>query len=189
MFNIILNIPGFCNGLSHTILPEKHRLFCSFIRQLRKFSCDLAAAERQQKNALPGGVQRAPSEQTPSPQLSHAQLGAYFWIGFSNGLLPSFLLVALGIRLNVPSSVSSNHRAISGSPVLNKPLLRGTSSDSFAYSSMFGTNQDFLSLCVPNREKCWVCVLPYSWKTVLFSTLVSPFPFCLHCTISPARCQ
>ena len=38
------------------------------------------------KTALPGGVQRDPSEQTPSPQLSHTQLGAYFWFGFSNGL-------------------------------------------------------------------------------------------------------
>ena len=151
---------------------------------------------RHKRKTPPVGPKSGPSEGihpalciTQPPARSNDERGVYFWIGFSNGLLPSFLLVALGIRLNVPSSVSSNHRAISGSPVLNKPLLRGTSSDSFAYSSMFGTNQDFLSLCVPNREKCWVCVLPYSWKTVLLSTLVSPFPFCLHCTIYPARCQ
>ena len=96
--------------------------------------------------------EKGPGKNTKPPAVPHAA-GGLLLVRIFQWTVTSFPLTALGFRLKCPLSVSSNPLDPSGIPVLHDTSIRGVSFGPDAYSSLFGTMKDFISLCVPNSQK------------------------------------
>ena len=118
--------------------------------------------------------EKGPGKNTKPPAVPHAA-GGLLLVWIFQWTVTSFPLTALGFRLKCPLSVSSNPLDPSGIPVLHDTSIRGVSFGPDAYSSLFGTMKDFISLRVPNRQKLGFLSSFPLWKTVPLSTWDSPF--------------
>ena len=99
----------------------------------------LSARKKSRKNTKP-------------PAVPHAA-GGLLLIRIFQWTVTSFPLTALGFRLKCSLPVSSNPWTLPEFPSFTNLPIRGVSFGPDAYSSLFGTNQDLISLCVPNSQK------------------------------------
>ncbi len=168
MLPIILNIFPFCNGVSHISLPSGPRGF----------------AHPVHAGPLPGAnwisPQKDSEKNTRPPAVPHAA-GGLLLIRIFQWTVTSFPQVALGIRLKCTLPVSSNPWTLPEFPSFTNLPIRGASFGPDAYSSLFGTNQDCISLRVPNRQKLGLFV--FLFFGILYCLVHWSHPFLSVCIV------
>ena len=183
-FIIILDTFPFCNGVSH--------ISC---RDLRSFFA-LPARPGKKRGPPPGPARRGADAPSPAtigtntkpPAVPHAAGGLLLGRIFQ-WTVTSFPRDALGFRLKCSLSVSSNHCVFLDLPSCAKPCFEVPPQTALLTQACLERAKASFHFAFPIAKSFGVCSLPFSWKPVLLSTLVSPFPFCLHCTIISGRCQ
>ena len=125
---------------------------------------------------------------TKPPAVPHAAGGLLLGRIFQ-WTVTSFPRDALGFRLKCSLSVSSNHCVFLDLPSCAKPCFEVPPQTALLTQACLERAKASFHFAFPIAKSFGVCSLPFSWKPVLLSTLVSPFPFCLHCTISSGLCQ